>query len=65
MSDRMTAVESKLVGRQVTITAKDSWAYGEWGIVKMFDGEYYHIAPWNDSVELVFTRDEFRVPRKK
>ncbi len=57
-------MESKLIGKEVTITTKDSWAFGEWGIVRMFDGEYYHIAPWNDEkISLVFTRDEFRVKR--
>lgn len=56
----------KLIGKYVTITARESWAYGEWGTVKMFDGEYYHIAPWNDDrVELIFTRDEFRVRRAR
>lgn len=35
---------------------------GEWGVVKMFDGEYYHVAPWNDSKQaLIFERSELKV----
>lgn len=55
-----------LIGREVIITTRDSWAFDQWGIVKMFDGEYYHVAIYNDpNTALVFTRDEFRVPRKR
>lgn len=58
-------MESKLIGKKVIITAKDSWAFDQWGAVKMFDGDYYHIAIYNDpeGPVLIFTRDEFRVPR--
>lgn len=54
-----------LIGKEVIITQRYSWLYGEWGIVKYFDGEYYHIAPWNGEETLVFTRDGFRVRRKQ
>ena len=55
-----------LIGREVIITTRDSWAFDQWGTVRMFDGEYYHIAIYNDPVTtLIFTRDEFRVPRKR
>lgn len=58
-------MESKLIGKKVYITAKDSWACGEWGIIKMFDGDYYHIAIANEeNMDLVFTRNEFRLPRR-
>ena len=57
---------TKLIGKKVIITTKDSWAYDEWGIVRMFDGEYYHISiAGTDDMDLIFTRDEFRVPREK
>lgn len=59
-------MENKLIGKKVIITNKDSWAFDQWGTVKMFDGEYYHIAIYNDpDTVLIFTRDEFRVPRAK
>lgn len=59
-------MKSKLIGREVTITSKDSWAYGEWGIIKFYDGEDYHIALYNDDkMALVFSRNEFRVKRNK
>jgi hypothetical protein len=29
---------------RVIIKAAQHWADGEWGIVKHFDGEYYHVA---------------------
>ena len=57
--------KSKLIGKEVIITTRDSWAFDQWGIVKMFDGEYYHIAIYNGDPCLIFTRDEFRVPRKR
>ena len=57
-------MQSRLIGKQATITTKDSIYYGEWGTIKMFDGEYYHIAIYNDAdMAVIFTRDEFRVRR--
>lgn len=55
---------SNLIGRIVTITDKSSWAYGEWGIIKEFDGEYYHISIANGDPTLIFSRNEFKVRRK-
>ena len=34
---------------------------GEWGVVKMFDGEYYHVAPWDGNEALIFERSELKV----
>lgn len=56
-------MKSRLVGKRAFITNKDHWAYNEWGIIKGFDGEYYHIAIANGAEELIFSRDEFRVRR--
>ena len=54
----------KLIGKRVVIKNKDSIYYGEWGIVKYFDGECYHIAIADDRKNLViFDRDEFIVRR--
>lgn len=58
-------MKNDLTGRMVTITSKDSIYYGEWGIVKGYDGEYYYIAMWNGETEMIFSRDEFRVRRAK
>ena len=54
-----------MIGKLVIIKNKDSIYHGEWGIIKHFDGEYYHIAIADDSKNLViFERDEFTVRRK-
>lgn len=52
-----------LIGKEVTITA--GWSKGEWGIVKHYDGDLYHIALWNGDTATVFARNEFRVKREK
>lgn len=58
-------MESKLIGKKVYITNEEHWAYGEWGIIRYFDGDSYHIAIANGDEELIFDRDEFKVPRKR
>lgn len=53
---------SKLIGKSVEITDKSHWAYGERGIIKHNDGEYYYIAiTGDDNMVLIFTRDEFKL----
>lgn len=52
---------NNLIGKKVIIRCKDSWANGEWGIIRDYDGEDYYIAIANGNDELVFTRKEFRV----
>ena len=55
---------SKLIGKSVEITDKGHWAYGERGIIKHNDGEYYYIAiTGDDNMVLIFTRDEFKICR--
>ena len=55
---------TKLIGKEAKITTKDSWYYGEYGIIKYFDGEYYHIAITGDNSNMcIFTRNEFKVRR--
>jgi len=51
-------------GTRVTIHAPASWANGEWGIVKGFDGDY-HVAVFGGTEQLVFARYELRVKREK
>jgi hypothetical protein len=58
MSSRILAV-----GTKVTIVAAYHWAKGAWGIVRSFDGEYYHVAPWNGQDACVFTRKEIKVAK--
>lgn len=54
---------SKLIGKKVWIKDNvDSWAAGEWGVIKGFDGENYHIAIADDPyMELIFLRSEFKI----
>ena len=57
-------MESRLIDKEVTITNKDSWHYGDWGIIKSFDGEYYEVAMFGDENDMpIFSRDEFKVKR--
>jgi len=56
---------SKLIGKKVYITDKDSIYYDEWGIIKYYDGEYYHIAIANGVDSLpIFKRNEFKVKKQ-
>lgn len=56
---------SSLIGKEVTITTRNSPYYGEWGIVKYFDGDDYHIALWDGNDQMIFSRDEFKVKRNQ
>ena len=56
--------KTKLEGKRVVITNRDSIYYGEWGIVRGFDGDVYYVAIANDENAMpVFNRDEFKVRR--
>lgn len=50
-----------LVGREVRIIARASWAYGEWGRIVHYDGQNYHVALWDGEHALVFSRKEIKV----
>ena len=57
--------KSALVGRKAYVKpCVDSWASREWGIIKLFDGQYYHLAIANGDITLIFTRSELHIPRK-
>ena len=57
-------MSSNIIGKKVTITDNLSVFFKDWGIVKDFDGEYYHIAIFNDSYVMpIFTRDEFKIDK--
>jgi len=55
---------TKLIGKRVVITDRESIYFREWGIIAHFDGELYHIkiANGNDGTP-AFDRDQFRVRR--
>ena len=55
---------TKLIGKEAKITNKDSWWFEQYGIIKGFDGEYYHIAmTGDDNCVCIFERSEFKVRR--
>lgn len=56
---------SKLIGKKCYIIDKNSMHYNEWGIIKHYDGEFYHVAIANgtDSIP-VFDRKQIKIPRK-
>lgn len=54
-----------LIGKAAIIIKASDQYKGEWGIIKHFDGDYYHIALWNGDTSLIFSRDEFRIPRRQ
>lgn len=57
-------MKTTLIGKKVDITNKESIYFGEWGVVKDFDGDYYFIAIANGTDSLpVFYRNEFKVVR--
>ena len=56
---------NSLIGKRVTITSKEHQDCGNWGVVKSFDGDQYHIAMNAGNTVLVFDRDEFRVSRQQ
>jgi len=56
-------MRSHLIGKEVIITAKDSYLYGEWGIIRYYDGDYYYISPWGGEESMLFDRKEFKVKK--
>jgi hypothetical protein len=53
-------------GTRVEIRSPESQDNGQWGIVKRFDGEHYHIAIYNGINDThVFLRSELLVRRNK
>lgn len=57
---------TNLIGQEVRITNKESRDFGNWGIVKLFDGQDYHVAMNGDgNAQLAFSRSEFRIPKNQ
>ena len=58
--------ELNMIGRRVYIKNQDSIHFNDWGIVVGYDGEYYHVAIYNDKNHVViFKRNELHIPRKE
>ena len=58
--------DMKDIGKRCYIINKDSIYFGEWGVVKHFDGEYYHVAIANGTATLpVFDRKELKIPKNQ
>ena len=56
----------KNIGKKCYIKNEDSIFFGEWGIIKVFDGEYYHVAIANGTDSLpIFDRTEITIPKKQ
>ena len=56
----------KLIGKKAFVINRDSIYYGEWGVIKDFDGEVYYLAIANGTGAMpIFDRDELRVPRNQ
>lgn len=57
-------MKSNLIGKEATITNKESFHCGDWGTIIDFDGEYYYIAIFGDLNDVpVFERNEFKVKK--
>jgi len=58
--------KENLIGKKVEIKKNiDSIFAGDWGIIRLFDGEDYHIAIADNSLETqIFSRHEFIVRNK-
>jgi hypothetical protein len=52
-------------GTFVLVNSPDSWEHKNWGIVKGFDGEDYHVAINDGNEQLVFSRTELRIPKNQ
>ena len=60
----MEEMKVKNIGKKCYIINKNSIYFGEWGIIKHFDGEFYHVAIANGTDSLpVFDRKEIKIPK--
>lgn len=56
---------SKNIGKKCMIIDKESIYYDEWGIIKLYDGEYYHVAIANENSTVIFERRQIKIPSIK
>lgn len=60
MKRYITATKEIPIGTIVDI--KSGFHRGDWGVVKLYDGEYYHVAMFGDPDDCpIFDRDELKV----
>ena len=57
--------KSKLIGKFAYITDKESIYYQEWGEIKDYDGDVYYIAIAQGKNQMIFDRNQFKVPRRQ
>lgn len=57
---------SKVIGKKCFVVDKESDYHNEWGIIKHYDGEFYHVAIANgtDTVP-IFDRKQIKIPRNQ
>lgn len=53
------------VGKKCFIIDRESPYYKEWGIIKHYDGEDFHVAIANGNNLPIFERKQIRIPRIK
>ena len=57
-------MKKDIVGMKVHIKDKESMHFGGWGRVVLFDGEYYHVAMFEDNdCVCIFSRDALKVAK--
>ena len=61
LTNNIKAAKEIPIGTKVYIKSPNSWYNGEWGIVKYFDGDDYHVAIANGDDCPIFERRELRV----
>ena len=59
------APKSKLIGKFAYITDKESIYFQEWGEIMDYDGEVYYIAIAQGENQVIFDRNQFKVPRRQ
>ncbi|WP_062408538.1 hypothetical protein [Paenibacillus naphthalenovorans] len=55
-----------MIGKLVEITDEDSGWAGNWGFIRAWDGQVFHVSGGSipESQHPIFDRDQFKVPRK-
>lgn len=57
-------MKKDLIGKKVHIKDKESFHYNGWGRVVDFDGEYYHVAMFEDKDSVcIFNRKSLKVEK--
>lgn len=55
-------ITSKEIPTDTIVDIKSGFHKGDWGVVKLYDGECYHVAMFGDPDDCpIFDRDELKV----